>query len=745
MTEEQVTKKPEKNEVASIKKDIDLFAGWFGHLENPDPVLRTQAGGKGIRLYDEVDRDSHASSVLQTRALAVAGCELEVRPGSDDERGQEIADFVQEALGGFNFTQAIQELMQAVLFGFRVGEIMWTNRGGKWLPKKIIGKHPRRFAFTDERELRLLTPENMMDGEPVPDRKFLVFCYGDSDSPYGKGLGQKLWWSVWFKKHGIKYWMVFLEKFGMPTAVGKYPPNADQDAKDKLLATLDAIQNETCITIPEGMAAEFLEAKRGGKVTYETVCEYMDKQISKAVLGQTASTEGTPGKLGNEDSQEAVRQDILKADADLLAECLNESLIPWMVDYNYSGVTEYPRMWFRVEPEQDLKALAERDKTLTKEIGVRVDDDYWYETYNLPRPENAKDAQSPLYEYHFKYGTISKNEARDRLGLEPRPGGDELITPEAMQGIMAEAEKQNGAAEFAEAVIELSEESFQRDLDARADSRVKEAASLMEAWLGQISGFVRGAGSLKKAAAKIDSLSMDSASIAEALAASLMEADALGVESVESEADFSEAEWGPGTPFKEAMDYFRDKAFRIAGVASADLLAMVKAEILKAMEEGSTLENFMKAMPALFESKGYKALRPWRVNTIWRTNMQVSYQGGRFRQLTTPAMKAARPYWRYMAVLDASSRPEHAAMHGKIFRWDHPVWEKWYPPNGFNCRCTVVAVSAREIARNKWKVETVDPTNTLIEPVDPATGHTMPARYLIPDPGWANMPFKEAA
>ena len=737
---EETIKTPITQEVATAQKDVDIFAGWFGRLENPDPVLRTQAGGKGIRLYDQVDQDSHASSVLQTRYLAIAGREFEVNPGTDDARGQDIAEFVQEALGRFNFTQAVQELMQAVLYGYFVGEVMWANVNGQWLPKKIIGKHPRRFVFTDGRELRLLSPANMMDGEPVPDRKFLVFSYGASDSPYGRGLGQKLWWSVWFKKHGIKFWMIFLEKFGAPTPVGKYPANADKTAKDKLLAAIDSIQNETGVIIPEGMTLEFLEAKRGGDVSYETMCQYMDRQMSKAVLGQTASTEGTPGKLGNEDSQEQVRQDIIKADADLLAECLNETLIRWIVDFNFAGVTDYPSLWFRTEPEQDLKSLADRDKILAVDIGVDIDDDYWRETYNLPRPEERKTSSGALYEYHFKYGAVTINEVRARLGLEPVPGGDELIKPESMQGVLDEARKIASPKEFAEASAEASAESFQQDLDAKADARIKEAANFYDTWLGQITGFVLGAGSLQNAAANITSLytSMDSLPVAQALAGALTEADALGVESVESEAEFVEAQWGPGKPFEEARDFFKAKAFTIAGVSKADLLAEVKDELDKAMEAGSTLADFQKAMPGIFERHGYKALKPHRIETIFRTNMQTSYQAARYRQLTTPAMLAARPYWRYVAIKDASSRPSHAAMHGKIFPYHHPFWLTWYPPNGFNCRCTVVSVSLREIERNGWTIETEDPTNTMFEPVDIATGQTMPARYLLPDHGWGD-------
>jgi phage gp29-like protein len=105
------------------------------------------------------------------------------------------------------------------------------------------------------------------------------------------------------------------------------------------------------------------------------------------MLGQTATTEGTPGKLGNEDAQQEVRQDIKKADADLLSEVLNNTLVRWIVDYNFANVTEYPTLWLRTEKERDLKPLAERDKVLTADIGLKIPERYFYDTYGIPQPE----------------------------------------------------------------------------------------------------------------------------------------------------------------------------------------------------------------------------------------------------------------------------------------------------------------------------------------------------------------------
>ncbi|OPL10753.1 MAG: hypothetical protein AVO38_16300 [delta proteobacterium ML8_D] len=391
-----MVKQPVKDEIATAEKDLDIYAGWIRRLENPDPVLRTESQGKGLKLYDEVDRDAHAGSVLQTRYLSVVGKEWHIVPGKsgieDGEavvtpQDEAIADFVREVLRSCNFDQGRQELLQATLYGFYVSEVMWKIENGAVKIAKFIGKHPRRFSFTPERELRLKTSNSMIEGEPVPERKFIVFTYGDSDNPYGKGLGRKLWWPVWFKKHGVKFWLVFLEKFGMPTAVGKYPPGTDPAQQQALLDALDAIQNETGIKIPDSMAIEFMEAKRGGQVHYVTFADFMDRQCSKAVLGQTLTVEvGEKGSYAASKTHEEVRQDILEADAKLSDACMNGSVIRWIVDYNFPGITAYPRLQTNTEAEGDPAIRSQIDERLTTKIGLPVAKKYFYETYGVPEP-----------------------------------------------------------------------------------------------------------------------------------------------------------------------------------------------------------------------------------------------------------------------------------------------------------------------------------------------------------------------
>jgi len=393
MMDEQQIAVPIADEIASLGQDPDIFAGFI--MDNPDPTVLAEARGKGLKLYDEVDRDPHAGSVLQTRYLAVAGEKWEVQPADESARSKEVAEFVTEALKNCNFGQAVGEMLQAILYGYYPAEVLWTQRpDGKIAIAKLRAKHPRRFAFTLERELRLLTKAAPRDGEAIPPAKFLVLTWGDSDNPYGKGLGQRIWWSVWFKKHGIKFWLIFLDKFSMPTPIGKYPAGSTKEQKNTLLEALQAIRTETGVTVPENMAIDLLEAARSGSVSYEDMCDYMDRQTSKAVLGQTLTTEVQGGSYAASQTHNEVRQEIKEADAGMVAELVNATLVRWLVDFNFAGAL-YPVFRYRTEKEQTLKELAERDKILVTEVGVQVDADYWYDTYNLPRPAGGAQVIAP--------------------------------------------------------------------------------------------------------------------------------------------------------------------------------------------------------------------------------------------------------------------------------------------------------------------------------------------------------------
>lgn len=201
----------------------------------------------------------------------------------------------------------------------------------------------------------------------------------------------------------------------------------------------------------------------------------------------------------------------------------------------------------------------------------------------------------------------------------------------------------------------------------------------------------------------------------------------------------NKARLSPGQ-FSQLTDEAKTKAFAVSGIAKGDELETVFSSMQKAIDDGISFGDFKKECRTIFEKRGWTGKRAWRVDNIFRTNIQTAYSVGRYREMME--VKDSRPFWRYSAVNDSRTRPTHAAMHGKVFRYDNPFWDKWYPLNGFRCRCGVTTLSQWEIDRDGLTVEEKDPTGKLIEPIDPATGQKLPARLLMPDPGFAYNPGK---
>lgn len=161
------------------------------------------------------------------------------------------------------------------------------------------------------------------------------------------------------------------------------------------------------------------------------------------------------------------------------------------------------------------------------------------------------------------------------------------------------------------------------------------------------------------------------------------------------------------------------KSFTVAGVLKLDVLTDIKTALDDVLTTGGTFKSFLDNLMPTLEQKGWlgkgylfdgdtgeiegKLLNPRRLDTIFRTNTQTAYMAGRYKQMRENV--EFRPYWMYVAVEDARTRPAHARFHGRVFRYDDPIWQYLFPPNGFNCRCSVRALSEADIKRLGLTVE----------------------------------------
>lgn len=423
-------------EIASAKEEIPLFGGVF---PNPDKVLLSRGGAKGLETYEDLESDAHVRALINKRKRAVASREWFVNEADDSKKAKEAAELVRKHLSRINFDKLTVGFLDAMLKGFSVGEIMWVvDEDDKTIrPAEIRFRKQQRFAFIigdNGYELRLLTMSEPFKGIALPDYKFIRFTHDERyENPYGFGLGNSLFWPVFFKRKGITFWLTFCDKYGSPTSVGKYPASATIEERRTLREALEALANDSGVIVPEGMEIMLLEAAKSGIDTYEKLVRYMDEQISEVVLGETGTTnqqssEGSRAKdqVGNE-----VRLETAKADADALCEVLNNTLVKWIIDLNIPGAP-YPRVWRNFDKSDDLANKAERDLKL-RQSGVKFSKQYFIREYNLEDGDfELVDTQGP--------GQTTFREMNFAVKQEPDDVEDDLTFDDLqkqMNGILA--------------------------------------------------------------------------------------------------------------------------------------------------------------------------------------------------------------------------------------------------------------------------------------------------------------------
>ncbi|WP_220814095.1 DUF935 domain-containing protein [Pseudomonas paralcaligenes] len=443
-------------EIATTGDGRDITKGFLRGLQQPsDSILRSR-GHLDLKIYEQVLSDWQVKSCWGDRQRAVIAKEWVVEPGGERRIDKAAAAHLEQQLRRIGWDRVTQLMLFGVYYGYAVAEAIY-GRDDRYITLQAIKvRNRRRFRFDQDGMLRLLTPGSMFEGEPCPAPYFWNFSTGadNDDEPYGLGLAHWLYWPVFFKRNGIKFWLTFLEKFGMPTAVGEFDPNtATPEDKAKLLAAVHAIQTDSGIIMPKGMLVSLLEAGRSGTADYKALHDTMDAAIAKVTVGQTASTQGTPGRLGGDDLQGEVRQDLVKADADLVCETFNLGPATWLTRWNFPDA-ELPRVFRQVEEPEDMKSRAERDKTVFDMSGFKPTRGYIQRTYDVELEEAAAPAQPITPPAEFAEGTAPRDPA---AAMAPRLAAD--MTPAVrdwQQQLRQLLDEANSLEDLRERLVELA-------------------------------------------------------------------------------------------------------------------------------------------------------------------------------------------------------------------------------------------------------------------------------------------------
>lgn len=357
-------------------------------------ILRAAEGGDEIayfELAEEIEeKDLHILSILGTRKRAVCALPIEVDAAGDSPEEQADADLVRDWLDTGVLELALFDILDAIGKGRSACEIIWKTTAQLWTPARIKWRDPRHFEYdrTTGEDLRLRTNEGT---KRLPAAKFVVHEHkAKSGLPIRGGLMRALAWGYLFKNYAIKDWVIFLEGYGHPLRLGKYGPNETEANKRILANALTQLGADAWGTIPETMNVEFIDRKAGTAPNdlWRSKAEFWDLQFSKAVLGQTNTTDAQAGGLGSGQANvhNDVRGDIMDADAKLVSATINRDIVVPMIMLNRGVRPTYPRIRIGRPDEIDAKVDIENAQKLAA-MGVKIGGTQMRERAGLPAPE----------------------------------------------------------------------------------------------------------------------------------------------------------------------------------------------------------------------------------------------------------------------------------------------------------------------------------------------------------------------
>lgn len=361
--------------------------------EQGDPIAQYE-------LFEDMEeKDGHILSEMGKRRRAVTLLDWDiVPPANPSAREKDAAKRLREVVEEIaDFEEVLFDTTDAIGKGFVNLEIEWHRLDGVWLPKTITHRPQSWFVLHRgyRQEIRLRDHASP-DGAPLQPFGWITHTHRAKSGYIERAaLFRSLVWPYLFKNYAVADLAEFLEIYGIPLRLGKYPPGASEKEKATLLRALVNVGHNAAGIVPDGMAIDFHDAADGDPKAFELMIDWCERTTSKVILGATLTSQADRGSntnaLGNVHNE--VRKDLRDSDAKQVAATLTRDLVYSIAALNGlapDGIRRCPRMRIDTAETEDIKTFADALPALVK-IGTRIPRKWAQEQLGIPEPEGDEE------------------------------------------------------------------------------------------------------------------------------------------------------------------------------------------------------------------------------------------------------------------------------------------------------------------------------------------------------------------
>jgi phage gp29-like protein len=368
-------------------------------------IIRAADTGSIYQLLDLANecrqRDPHLHAVLATNEESIAGLQWDIKPAEDarakDKRAAKWVESVLRETDGLH--NLIAHLAGAIYYSFSVSEIVWTKRDGKLVPDRFAHLAHRRFAF--RRENGKLAYTDIPGALPVatdlqdafPNKFIFSQPRVTGDVPSREGLCRSLVWISVMRNWDIADWLKSGELTWKPWRTGTYKKTGSSaEDREDLETVMRRMTTDFTAVIPDttSIKVEWPGGRAGAGSPHAELCRVLSAEMSKAVLGQTETTESSKSSgYAQAAVHDAVRRDLRESRAMQVAADLTRDLIEPMIRLNFGDTVKLPRFEFNTDEDADLTAFSLALVNLRKS-GVRIPEAWVYDEAGIPPPKDGE-------------------------------------------------------------------------------------------------------------------------------------------------------------------------------------------------------------------------------------------------------------------------------------------------------------------------------------------------------------------